>query len=69
MYPASYSYVIGVMAYDEANSFASFSNWDYKPNANAEYEVVAPGVSVYSPLPLCVLRAALSFLPDLHVKL
>lgn len=51
MYPASYSYVIGVMAYDEANSFASFSNWDYKPNANAEYEVVAPGVSVYSTLP------------------
>ena len=39
------------MAYDEANSFASFSNWDYKPNANAEYEVVAPGVSVYSTLP------------------
>lgn len=51
MYPASYSYAIGVMAYDEANSFASFSNWDYKPNANAEYEVVAPGVSVYSTLP------------------
>lgn len=51
MYPASYSYVIGVMAYDEANSFASFSNWDYKTNANAEYGVVAPGVSVYSTLP------------------
>ena len=51
MYPASYSYVIGVMAYDEANSFASFSNWDYKPNANAEYEVVAPGVNIYSILP------------------
>lgn len=51
MYPASYSYVIGVMAYDENNKFASFSNWDYKPNANAEYEVVAPGVSVYSTLP------------------
>lgn len=51
IYPAAYSYVIGVMAYDEANKFASFSNWDYKPNANAEYEVVAPGVSVYSTLP------------------
>lgn len=51
MYPASYSYVIGVMAYDENNKFASFSNWDYVPNANAEYEVVAPGVSVYSTLP------------------
>ncbi len=51
MYPASYSYVIGVMAYGEGNSFANFSNWDYKPNANAEYEVVAPGVSIYSTLP------------------
>ena len=51
MYPASYSYVIGVMAYDEANKFASFSNWDYAPNANAEYEVVALGVSIYSTLP------------------
>lgn len=51
IYPAAYSYVIGVMAYDENNKFASFSNWDYKPNANAEYEVVAPGVSVYSTLP------------------
>ena len=51
MYPAAYSYVIGVMAYDENNKFASFSNWDYAPNANAEYEVVAPGVSVYSTLP------------------
>lgn len=51
MYPESYFYVIGVMAYDEANKFASFSNWDYAPNANAEYEVVAPGVSIYSTLP------------------
>lgn len=51
IYPAAYSYVIGVMAYDENNKFASFSNWDYAPNANAEYEVVAPGVSVYSTLP------------------
>lgn len=51
MYPASYSYVIGVMAYDENNKFASFSNWDYAPNANAEYEVVAPGVNIYSTLP------------------
>lgn len=51
MYPAAYSYVIGVMAYGEENSFASFSNWDYAPNANAEYEVVAPGVNIYSTLP------------------
>lgn len=51
IYPAAYSYVIGVMAYDENNKFASFSNWDYIPNANAEYEVVAPGVNIYSTLP------------------
>lgn len=51
MYPASYSYVIGVMAYNEANGFADFSNWDYAPNANAEYEIVAPGVNIYSTLP------------------
>lgn len=51
MYPVAYSYVIGVMAYGEENSFASFSNWDYAPNANAEYEVVAPGVNIYSTLP------------------
>lgn len=51
IYPAAYSYVIGVMAYDENNKFASFSNWDYAPNANAEYEVVAPGVNIYSTLP------------------
>lgn len=51
IYPAAYSYVIGVMAYDEDNKFASFSNWDYIPNANAEYEVVAPGVNIYSTLP------------------
>ena len=51
MYPAAYSYVIGVMAYDENNKFARFSNWDYEPNANAEYEVVAPGVNIYSTLP------------------
>lgn len=51
IYPAAYSYVIGVMAYDEDNKFASFSNWDYVPNANAEYEVVAPGVNIYSTLP------------------
>lgn len=51
MYPAAYSYVIGVMAYDENNKFASFSNWDYLPNANAEYEVVASGINIYSTLP------------------
>lgn len=51
MYPAAYSYVIGVMAYDENEEIADFSNWDYQMNYGAEYEIAAPGVSVYSTLP------------------
>lgn len=51
IYPAAYSYVLGVMATDEYGQLASFSNWDYTPNANAEYELTAPGVKVYSTLP------------------
>lgn len=51
MYPAAYSYVIGVMASDSNGKLAHFSNWDYKPNYGAEYEVVAPGVDMYSTLP------------------
>ncbi len=51
IYPAAYSYVIGVMATDKFGTLAGFSNWDYKVNANAEYELTAPGVSIYSALP------------------
>lgn len=51
MYPAGYSYVIGVMAYDENQTKAGFSNWDYENNYGAEYEIIAPGVSIYSTLP------------------
>lgn len=51
MYPAAYSYVIGVMAYDSDNKLAAFSNWDYIPNYGAEYEVTAPGKNIYSTLP------------------
>lgn len=51
MYPASYSYVIGVMAYDSNGQITDFSNWDYKPNYGAEYEIAAPGKSIYSTLP------------------
>lgn len=51
IYPAAYSYVLGVMATDQYGKLADFSNWDYKPNANAEYELTAPGVKVYSTLP------------------
>ena len=51
IYPASYSYVLGVMAYDSNGELASFSNWDYRKFANAEYEICAPGVSIFSTLP------------------
>lgn len=51
IYPAGYSYVLGVMATDKSGRMASFSNWDYKPNASCEYELTAPGVDIYSTLP------------------
>lgn len=51
VYPAGYRYVLGVMASDPSGSLASFSNWDYYADRNAEYELAAPGVSVYSTLP------------------
>lgn len=51
IYPAGYSYVLGVMATDQTGKLASFSNWDYKINANCEYELTAPGVSIFSTLP------------------
>ena len=51
IYPAGYSYVLGVMATDQSGKLASFSNWDYKSNANCEYELTAPGVDIFSTLP------------------
>lgn len=51
IYPAGYRYVLGVMASDESGRLAGFSNWDYKANQNAEYELIAPGTNVYSTLP------------------
>lgn len=51
IYPAGYRYVLGVMATDQSGDLASFSNWDYKNNANCEYELTAPGVGIFSTLP------------------
>lgn len=51
IYPAGYSFVLGVMATDQNGDLAAFSNWDYKKDANAEYELAAPGQRVYSALP------------------
>jgi len=51
IYPAGYSYVLGVMACDDGGNKAGFSNWDYYKYANCEYEMIAPGVNVFSTLP------------------
>lgn len=46
MYPAGYSYVLGVMACDEIGDLAYFSNWDYTQYVGCEYELIAPGVNI-----------------------
>lgn len=51
IYPAGYKYVLGVMATDNNQSLAYFSNWDFKEGQNCEYEMAAPGVNIYSTLP------------------
>lgn len=51
IYPAGYKYVIGVMATDNNQSLAYFSNWDFLEGQNCEYEMAAPGVNIYSTLP------------------
>lgn len=51
IYPAGYSYVLGVMATGKDGKLAGFSNWDYASNANCEYELTAPGVDIFSTLP------------------
>jgi len=50
-YPAAYNWVLGVMASDETNGYALFSNFDCTPGNLIEYEILAPGVSVLSTLP------------------
>lgn len=55
-FPAAYPWVLGVMAESEypapnGDNLASFSNWDWKAQDSHEYEVMAPGVDIYSTLP------------------
>ena len=50
-YPAGYKYVLGVMATNNNQSLAYFSNWDFLEGQNCEYEMAAPGVNIYSTLP------------------
>jgi len=56
MYPAAYNWVLGVMAESPSpaangDNLAGFSNWDCNPQDSYEYEVMAPGVDIYSTLP------------------
>jgi hypothetical protein len=51
MYPAAYNWVLGVMASTQSGSRASFSNYDCTPHDSHEYELLAPGVDVWSTLP------------------
>jgi len=52
MYPAAYNWVLGVMASTPAGGRASFSNFDCTPHDTHEYELLAPGVDVWSTLPV-----------------
>jgi hypothetical protein len=51
MYPAAYNWVLGVMASTPAGSLAQFSNYDCTPHDTHEYELMAPGVDIWSTLP------------------
>ena len=55
-YPAGYPWVVGVMAHAKAPAtngdwLTGFSNWDCTDNNQVEYEVMAPGAGIWSPLP------------------
>lgn len=50
-YPASYSFVCGVMSTSNEYSESWFTNFDVFPNNSVEYEVFAPGENVYSTYP------------------
>jgi PKD repeat protein/subtilisin family serine protease len=51
MYPAAYNWVLGVMASTQGGGRALFSNYDCTPRDSHEYELMAPGVDVWSTLP------------------
>jgi len=58
MYPAAYNWVLGVMASQQTPDpvtgswLAGFSNFDCTPHDSHEYELMAPGVDVWSTLPV-----------------
>jgi len=56
-YPASYPFVLGIMAESATPNpvtgewLAGFSNWDSSPSTRIEYELMAPGTGIYSTIP------------------
>ncbi len=51
IYPAAFTYVLGVMAVDENGRETEFTNFDGIEGTKAEYEVYAPGESILSSIP------------------
>ncbi len=51
MYPAAYNWILGVMASGIGDSLAPFSNFDCTPHSIVEYEIMAPGINIWSTLP------------------
>ncbi len=51
MYPAAYNWVLGVMASTQSGGRAGFSNFDCIAHDSHEYELLAPGMDVWSTLP------------------
>jgi subtilisin family serine protease len=50
-YPASYTFVVGVMATAPDRNFSFFTNVDFEPYDTQEYEVMAPGSGILSTIP------------------
>lgn len=48
VYPAGYSFVIGVMSRDMDGKLSEFSNWDCDVEKGASYEIAAPGNGLYT---------------------
>lgn len=51
IYPASYTFVDGVMSVNNFNYISAFSNWDGIANSKVEYECFAPGEEIQSTFP------------------
>ena len=47
-YPSGYAFVTGVMSHGSDGKISDFSNWDIDPGTGAEYEIAAPGKSIYT---------------------